>query len=150
MEMDGAPKKVGQLIKVPAGLPLIRVTNTLLPPPSPLRHSALVPAVSQQIFGNLATKQCKSNPNPSCHSASRNEFSNEFAATAEWERCMTEWERGRERELLDVIINLPTSLRGKVLWSHRESLHVWVEVKRNIRAKCSCWELHNDHKLSSV
>lgn len=74
MEMDGAPKKVGQLIKVPAGLPLIRVTNTLTPLP-PLSFSALVPAVSQQIFGNLATKQCKSNPNPSCHSASRNEFS---------------------------------------------------------------------------
>lgn len=33
MEMDGAPKKVGQLIKVPAGLPLIRVTNTLTPLP---------------------------------------------------------------------------------------------------------------------
>lgn len=52
-------------------LPLIRVTNTL-PPLSPVPHDT---AVSQQIFGNLATKQCKSNPNPSCHSASRNEFS---------------------------------------------------------------------------
>lgn len=68
-------KKVGQLIKVPAGLASNQSHKYTTPSPTPLRLSALVPAVSQQIFGNLATKQCKSNPNPSCHSASRNEFS---------------------------------------------------------------------------
>lgn len=53
MEMDGAPKKVGQLIKVPAGLPLIRVTNTL----TPLPPSVSVPLSLRSGNKSLATWQ---------------------------------------------------------------------------------------------
>lgn len=53
MEMDGAPKKVGRLIKVPAGLPLIRVTNTL----TPLPPSGTVPLSLRSANKSLATWQ---------------------------------------------------------------------------------------------
>lgn len=56
MEMDGAPKKVGQLIKVPAGLPLIRVTNTL-PSQTPSLPSVSVPLSLRSANKSLATWQ---------------------------------------------------------------------------------------------